>query len=81
MTEAEFEEGYKSSQFYVESDYLNEYRKHMVAMDHIANMAKSFIFNNWKRVEDWSDLDVIIRNGNNGVETHYYKHAERDQIN
>ena len=81
MTEAEFEEGYKNSQFYVEGDYLNEYRKHMVAMEHISNMAKSFIFNNWKRVEDWSDLDVVIRNGNNGVETHYYKYEGRDQFN
>lgn len=81
MTEAEFEEGYKNSQFYVEGDYLNEYRKHMVAMEHISNMAKSFIFNNWKRVEDWSDLDVIIRAGNTGIETHYYKYDKRDQIN
>lgn len=77
MTEADFEEGYKRSNFYVDKNFLKEYRKHMVAMDHITNIAKSYIFNNWKKVEDWSDLDVIIRAGNTGIETHYYKYVER----
>lgn len=78
MTEAEFEEGYKNSEFYVEKDYYNEYRKHMIAMEHIANIAKSYIFNNWKKVEDWSDLDVKIRAGNTGIETHYYKYVAHE---
>ena len=42
-TTEEFENSYKSSMFYVDKNYLQEYRKHMVAMDHIANMAKSYI--------------------------------------
>ena len=81
LTEEEFENGYKNSEFYVDKNFLSEYRKHMVAMDHIANMAKSYIVNNWKKVEDWSDLDVIIKAGNTGKETHYYKYAERDHFN
>ena len=81
MTEADFEEGYKRSNFYVDKNFLEEYRKHMVAMDHVANIAKSYIFNNWKKVEDWSDLDVIIRAGNTGVETHYYKYTESGKWN
>ena len=81
MTESDFEEGYKRSNFYVDKNFLEEYRKHMVAMDHIANIAKSYIFNNWKKVEDWSDLDVIIRAGNTGVETHYYKYTESSKWN
>ena len=63
MTEADFEEAYRNSTFYVESNYLDEYRKHLAALEHIANIAKSYIFNNWKRVSDWSTLDVIIIHG------------------
>ena len=81
MTEADFEEGYKNSVFYVEKDYLQEYRKHLAALDHIANIAKSYIFNNWQKVEDWSDLDVTVRAGNTGKKTHYYKYVERDRFN
>lgn len=76
-TTEDFENSYKNSMFYVDKNYLQEYRKHMVAMDHIANMAKSYILNNWQKVEDWSDLDVKIRAGNTGMETHYYKYVDR----
>ena len=76
-TVEDFENGYKSSLFYVEKDYMQEYRKHLAALDHIANIAKSYILNNWKSVEDWSDLDVKIRAGNTGKVTHYYKYVDR----
>jgi hypothetical protein len=81
MTEAEFEEGYKQSQFYVDKNFFDEYRKHLVAMDHIANVAKSYILNNWKNIEDWSDLDLRIRAGNTGKETHYYKYVDHGSWN
>jgi hypothetical protein len=77
LTEDEFENGYKNSEFYVDKNFLSEYRKHMVAMDHIANMAKSYILNNWQKVEDWSELDIKIHAGNTGKETHYYKYVDR----
>ena len=80
-TVEDFESGYKNSVFYVDKNYLQEYRNHMVAMDHIANMAKSYIVNNWQKVEDWSDLDVKIRAGNTGKETHYYKYVESGRFN
>jgi hypothetical protein len=80
-TTEDFEKGYKNSVFYVDKNFLEEYRKHMVAMDHIANFAKSYILNNWQKVEDWSDLDVTVRAGNTGKKTHYYKYVERDPFN
>lgn len=80
-TTEEFENSYKSSMFYVDKNYLQEYRKHMVAMDHIANMAKSYILNNWQKVEDWSDLDVKIHAGNTGKVTHYYKYVDKGKWN
>ena len=80
-TTEDFEKGYKNSVFYVDKNFLEEYRKHMVAMDHVANFAKSYILNNWQKVEDWSDLDVTVRAGNTGKKTHYYKYVERDPFN
>lgn len=74
MTEYDFENAYKESIFYVEKNYMEEYRKHMAAMDHIANIAKSYILNNWKKVTDWSDLNLIVTHGQSGVTTEYYNH-------
>lgn len=74
MTEDDFENAYKESIFYVEKNYMEEYRKHMAAMDHIANIAKSYILNNWKKVTDWSDLNLIVTHGQSGVTTEYYNH-------
>jgi len=74
MTEDDFENAYKESIFYVEKNYMEEYRKHMAAMDHIANIAKSYILNNWKKVTDWSDLNLILTHGQSGVTTEYYSH-------
>jgi hypothetical protein len=50
----------------------------MLAMDHIANMAKSYILNNWQRIEDWSDLEVIITHGPSGEKTEYFKYVPQD---
>jgi hypothetical protein len=74
MTEDDFENAYKESIFYVEKNYMEEYHKHMAAMDHIANIAKSYILNNWKKVTDWSDLNLTVAHGQSGVTTEYYNH-------
>jgi hypothetical protein len=78
-TEEKFKEGYKSSAFYVEGDYKNEYRKHLVALGHIANMAKSYILENWRSVTDWSGLDMRITHGPTGEVTEYYNHEKAIQ--
>lgn len=78
MTEADFEKGYRESIFFVEGNYMEEYRKHMVAMDHIANMAKSYILNNWQKIEDWSDLEITITHGPTGEKTEYFKYVPRN---
>lgn len=77
MTEEDFECAYKRSDFYVDKDYRNEYEKHMIAMDHIANIAKSYILKNWKKINDWSDLEVVVVHGPTGKSTHYYSYKER----
>ena len=77
MTEEEFEEGYKSSIFYVNKEFRSEYEKHIAAMEHIANIAKSYIFKNWKLVKDWTDLEVVVIHGPTGESTYYYSYKER----
>jgi hypothetical protein len=74
LTEEEFENAYKNSVFYVEGDYATEYRKHLAALDHIANLAKVYILKNWKSVTDWSDLDIEITHVPTGKVTEYYNH-------
>jgi len=79
MTEDEYEAGYKRSEFYVESDFMDAYRKHMVAMSHVANIAKVYILKNWQGVTDWGDLEVKITHGPTGEVTHYYNHDREMQ--
>lgn len=77
MTEEEFESGYKESIFYVDKQFKSEYEKHISAMEHIANIAKSYIYKNWKLVKDWSDLEVVVIHGPTGGSTYYYSYKER----
>jgi len=77
MTEEEFENGYKNSIFYVDKDFKKEYESHIAAMGHISNIAKSYILNNWERVKDWSDLEVVVNHGPTGERTYYYSYKEK----
>lgn len=79
MTEEEFEKGYQQSIFYVEKDYMQEYRKHIAAMDHIANIAKVYILKNWKKVTNWLDLEVTITHGPTGKSTTYYNYVPSER--
>jgi hypothetical protein len=77
MSEEEFENGYKDSIFYVDKDFKKEYESHIAAMEHISNIAKSYILNNWERVKDWSDLEVAVIHGPTGKSTYYYSYKEK----
>lgn len=77
MSEEDFEGGYKRSNFYIDKDFRKEYEKHMVAMNHISNISKSYILNNYKRIKDWSDLEVVIIHGPTGDSTYYYSYKDR----
>lgn len=79
MTIAEYEDNYKKSLFYVERDYMQEYRKHITGMCHVASIAKIYILKNWQKVTDWGDLEVKITHGPTGKVTHYYNHEREMQ--
>jgi len=71
-SEGGYKKIYQSSEFYTEKDFLEEYRKHIIAMQHISECAKIFILENWEKVKDWTDLEVVIRD--NKSKTLYYNH-------
>lgn len=76
MTEEAFEKGYQNSEFWTEKEFYAEYRKHMVAMSHVAECAKIYILKNYLKVTNWSDLEVVIIHGPTGESTDYYNHEK-----
>jgi hypothetical protein len=75
-TEEEYENAYKESIFYVEKDFMKEYQKHLAALPHIASIAKSYVLNNFEKVTDWANLDVVIIHGPTGEWTEYYNNEK-----
>jgi len=76
LTEDEYHEGYKESVFYVEEGYREEYLKLLSGASHIASIAKSYIIKNWKKVKDWSDLEVVLTHTPTGEQGYYYTYKE-----
>jgi hypothetical protein len=66
---------WKKSEFYTDKDFYNQYRKYMVAMQHVAECAKIYIENNWQKITDWTGLDLVIES-KQGI-TEYYNYEER----
>ena len=76
LTEKENEKVIFSSGYAVKKDFRKNYENHIAAMQIVAESAKIYILNNWKKVKDWSNLNISIVD-NTGKETHYYKYVER----
>jgi hypothetical protein len=79
MTEEKFEEGYRSSVFWTESNFMDAYRNHIVGMGHVAECAKIYIFKNWKKITDWTDLHLIVSHGPSGKVTEYFNYVPREK--
>lgn len=59
----------------IKSDFRKTYQNHIGILQVIAESAKIFILNNYKKVRNWSDLEISIVD-NSGKETFYYNHKE-----
>ena len=81
MSEEDFEACYRTSEFWTETNFYDSYRKHIVAMQHVSNCAKIYILKNYKQVEDWSGLNVIVIHGPTGKATEYYNYMPEDRMN
>lgn len=63
----------QSSDYSVSTDFLKEYRNHKIAMQIVSECAKIYVLNNWEKVTDWSDLEVIMEDANT-LEGHLNDH-------
>lgn len=70
---------WQSSEFYTEKNFMYEYRRHLIAMQHIAECAKIFVNENWKLVDDWSELNVTVKD-NKPSTTEYYNHVPQAPV-
>lgn len=59
-------------------DFLDEYNNRIAEMQIISECAKIFIMDNWKVIDDWSDIDIVIRHtiGKERKTSSYYKYQE-----
>ena len=77
LSEEDYKKHWQSSIFWIEKDYRKEYEKHRAAMSHIAEFAKTYILENYKKVEDWSELDIELRHGLDGAVVEFYNHYKK----
>jgi len=67
-----------SSDYTVRKNFLQEYQYYIGAMEVVAECAKVFALKNWKKVKDWSGLNVVIED-NSGKPTEYFNHIPKDR--
>lgn len=63
-----------SAESSVDVDFLRVYNSHLANMQIVAECAKVFIEENYKKVDDWSDIEISIRHREGVVE--FYKYEE-----
>lgn len=54
----------QSSDYSVKENFYKEYSNHIAAKQIVAECAKIYILNNWEKVKDWSDLEVVMEDAN-----------------
>ena len=48
----------------VTSDFKKAYQYHMVAMQVVAECAKVYLIDNWEKVKNWTDLEIVMVDAN-----------------
>ena len=70
-----YREIWKRSPAYVENGIEEAYMQHLANSWVVVECAKLYILKNWKRIKDWSKLDVEIRD-NTKKSTWYYSYTK-----
>lgn len=70
-TEEEFDKAIPEE---YKGDYYKKYHTFLAKADMVVEAAKVYILNNWEKIDDWTDCNVIIDSNNGRVE--YYNHKE-----
>lgn len=76
LTQRDHEKTIFSSDHAVSKDFKKTYENYIALMQIVAESAKIYILNNYKKVKEWSDLEISIVD-NSGKETFYYKYWPR----
>ena len=63
-TDADNEAVMHSSDYSVSSNFSKEYCNHIAAMQIVAECAKIYVLNNWEKVKDWTDIEVVMEDAN-----------------
>lgn len=50
---------FQSSDYSVKDNFYKNYSNHIAAMEIVAGCAKHYILNNWEKISDWTNLNVI----------------------
>jgi hypothetical protein len=72
-----FKETWKSSEFYLESDFYKQHNLHVTAAQHIVESAKIYIMENWEKVTDWSNINLNVYHRKEKKD--YYFSPKRDK--
>lgn len=79
LNEREHEKTIFSSDHAVSKDFRKTYENYIAYMQIVAESAKIYILNNWKKVRNWKDLEISIVD-NSGKETFYYHHKDTKPV-
>lgn len=67
MTNEENEEVFQSTAVSIKEGFYDRYRSLKGEMEIVAECAKIYIYNNWEKVKDWSNLEIIMEDANTDV--------------
>ncbi len=74
-TTQEHEKATMSTGVSVNDNFYKAYSHHIAAMQIIAECAKVYILNNWEKIKDWSDLEVVVEDNNTDEYVEYFKYT------
>lgn len=71
-----YKEGLKMAGDYTLEDLYISYLRKKQEMNYIAQCARIYILENWEKVNDWSELNIVISD-RDGNETEFYNYETR----
>lgn len=77
----DFEKAMHGTVYGVKQNFYKEYSNHIAAMEIVAECAKAYILNNYQKITDWSNLEVVAEDNGYGRKgkpfIEYYNYKQR----
>jgi len=77
FTMEEHDKTWHSADHSVRSEFYKAYSDHIAGQQIVAGCAKIYIYNNYQKVKDWTDLEVVITEEDEVVDYYNYKETRR----